>query len=603
MSVRRIVPAVVVVLVIVLLATRLFGSSGGAGSLLSLENSSKSPSQVAGARSQGQQGNQAQATPTSGAASVDSLDQASIQKDAFILLNPASATAGSNIAVTGSGFDPASVIDFYLTADPKNDRKPQELGFAQADSGGSFGGFSFGLPPNYRAATFTVIARQRNSNKESQATGRLDTMRPSVKLGTNVGVVGDQVQISAQGFSPGEEVKVYFNSLAGDAFQAFKASDGGTIEKQAVRIPYGPVGNNSLIFVGSQSQSPVTVQFLMLSLYPDVALSSYATKADTVVSFSGKGFGPGEDVDVHLNNPQAPPILKFTADDSGSFDNAGAFVIPFQLTGKNTLIFIGEKSQATATAGFDVLPYAPNVQPSTYGGRPGTSITFYGDGFARGEVVRFYTGRNQNSQGDEVACAKADDMGQIGAGGSYTIPPNAQAGQLQFTAIGSRSKAAASAAVEVMDAGVPLQVPAQPQTAFHCPYDDQESTQQGQSAQPAPQAPTPQPRPSVNGTPQPRPQTTPTPRSQAGGNSQASSSSRSGVVSGEGGQVELRGDPTSSASAKAKLDPGTTVELSGDSRTIGNDQWLRIKANGQEGWVPASAVQLMTQRAPTPSSR
>ncbi|MHB0868803.1 MAG: SH3 domain-containing protein [Chloroflexota bacterium] len=601
MSLRRIVPVVALVVVVGLLITRVAGG-GGTGSLLSLESPSKPQSQSAGNRSQGtgREGAEGEATATPEATSVDALDEASIQKDAFILLNPASATAGSNVAVTGSGFDPASVIDFYLTADPKSDKKPQDLGFAQADSSGSFGGFGFSLPPNYRSATFTVIARERNSSRETQATGRLETMRPSVKLGTGVGVVGDQIQVSAQGFMPGEEVKVFFNSLGGDPFQTFTASNGGTIEKQSIRVPYGPVGNNSLIFVGDQSQSPVTVQFLMLSLYPDVALSSYATKADTVLSFSGKGFGPDEEVAVHLNNPQAPPILKVKTGEDGGFDNAGAFVIPFLLTGKNTLIFVGEKSQATTTAGFDVLPYTPNVQPSTYGGRPGTSITFYGEGFARSEVVRFYLDRSRDNPGKEVACARADDMGQIGAGGSYTIPTTAEAGQKQFTAVGSRSKAVANTTVEIMDAGVPLQAPAQAEQQFRCPYDDQESGQEETTARPAPPAPTPSgTRASPRSTPQPTPAPTARPRSSAAGDGQ---SSRSAVVADGGGDVEMRGDPVSSSSVKARLQPASTVELTGDSRTVGNEQWLRVKANGQEGWVPSASL-LVTQRAPQPSGR
>lgn len=518
MSARRIVPVAVLALVLAVVAYGMFGG-GGSGSLLSLEGSSPSRStDPAGGRAQsgGQQGQQdapRQVAPTDDATSVDVLDQASIRKEAFILLNPASATAGSSIGVAGSGFDPASVIDLYITSDPKNDKKPQELGFAQADSSGSFGSFSFSLPPNYRAPTFTVIARQRNSSNEAVATGRLESLRPSIKLGTNVGVVGDVVQISAQGFMPDEEVKVYFNSLSGDPFQTFTASNGGSIEKQAIKIPYGPVGNNSIIFIGTESQSPVTVQFLMLTLYPNVAISSYATKADTVLAFSGAGFGPEEEVSVHLNNPQAPPIVTFKSDAGGAFENAGAFVIPFELTGKNTLIFIGQKSQATATAGFDVLPYTPNVQPSTYGGRPGTTITFYGDGFARDEVVRFYLDRTRNSRGRQVACAKADAQGRIGAGGSYTIPPNAQPGQLTFTVVGSRSRAVTTTAVEVMEAGVPIPVPAEPQQEFQCPFDDAESTEEASPpavAQPAPPVPTVQRTPSQQRQPQATPQPTPT---------------------------------------------------------------------------------------------
>lgn len=621
MSVWRIVPVVILIVAAGFLVTRI-GGEGGAGSLLSLEGpgSSKPTAQTADRRSQGsgqQQGSAGESMPTPEAAPIDSLDEASVRKEAFILLNPASATLSSTIGVAGSGFDPASVIDLYLTADPKNDKQPTELGFAQTDSGGSFGSFSFSLPPNYRAPTFTVIAKQRNSSREAMATGRLEALRPSVKLGTNVGAVGDLVQISAQGFMPDEEVEVYFNSLAGDPFASYRAGSGGTIEKEAVRIPYGPVGNNSLIFVGSESQSPVTVPFLMLALYPNVALSSYAAKADTVLAFSGSGFGPDEDVTVHLNNPQSPPIVKFRTAEDGTFENAGAFLIPFELTGKNTLIFVGEKSQATATAGFDVLPYTPNVQPSTYGGRPGTTITFYGDGFARDEVVRVYVDRTRDSPGRQVSCAKADSQGRIGAGGSYTIPADAQAGQQVFTFVGSRSRAVTTSAIEVMEAGVPVQVPAEPETEFRCPFDDEESVQQEQTPAPAapaqvpptPQRPQSQARPGV--TPQPRPTATPT-RPQAGGvvvpssgqSGQDTRTVRPAVVSGAGGPVEVRSDPSAPSGAGASVAPNSRVELLGDVRTVGIDQWVLIRTeDGQEGWVPARSIQVSQERARQPSGQ
>lgn len=607
MSIRRLLPVVGIALV--LFAGYSLFSGGGSGSLLSLDNSSQSQSTTDRSKSQGsgQQGSDTKPgrpTPTADAASIDVLDQEAIQKKAFILLNPASATAGSTVGVAGAGFDPASVIDLYITSDPNNDQKPQELGFAQADSGGSFGSFSFSLPPNYRVPTFTVIARQRNSNNEAMATGRLESLRPSVKLGTNVGVVGDIVQISAQGFMPEEEVKVFFNSLSGEPFQTFTTSNGGSIEKQSIRVPYGPVGNNSVIFIGSESQSPVTVQFLMLTLYPNVAISSYATKADTVLAFSGAGFGPEEEVTVHLNNPQAPPVITFKTDGSGTFDNAGAFIIPFELAGKNTLIFIGQLSQATATAGFDVLPYTPNVQPSTYGGRPGTSITFYGDGFAREEVVRFYLDRTRDSKGREVACAKADSQGRIGAGGSYTIPPDAQTGQLTFTVIGGRSRAVTTTTVEVMEAGVPVQVQDEPQQEYQCPFDDVESANEvapAQTAQPAPPVPTVQrTQPSMvqpQLTPQP---TAPRPTARPAVSPAATPSSRTEQPQQEnepvmdvGGGVELFSDPLNPSSAKATLETGNVLELLGDRRTVGNEEWIRVTVNGQEGWVREASVQPM----------
>src|SRR5690606_41992297 len=62
-------------------------------------------------------------------------------RQAFILLNPATVRPGSSVGVTGSGFDPGAQID--LTIKKTKDDRGTSLGFVQADKGGSFGGFSF----------------------------------------------------------------------------------------------------------------------------------------------------------------------------------------------------------------------------------------------------------------------------------------------------------------------------------------------------------------------------------------------------------------------------------------------------------------------------
>src|SRR5205823_14926665 len=218
-------------------------------------------------------------------------------------------------------------------------------------------------------------AGQRNSDKAARATGLITGGAPQVKLGTGVGKPGDVVQLSAEGFGPSEDIAVSWNSLGSEAIAHLRTDGGGTVREASVQVPFGAVGNNSFIFVGEKSQSPVTVPFLMLNLYPTVDLSSYAIKADNVLSFSGKDFGPNERVMVYLNSPDTPPLTVIDADANGAFKDTGNFLIPFGLKGKQLMIFVGEQSRAPTTATFDLLPYTPNVQPSTYGGRPGTALT------------------------------------------------------------------------------------------------------------------------------------------------------------------------------------------------------------------------------------
>jgi nucleoid-associated protein YgaU len=237
-----------------------------------------------------------------------------------------------------------------------------------------------------------------------------------------------------------------------------------------VRVPFGAVGNNAFIFVGDNSQSPVTVPFQLLNLYPSVDLSSYAIKPDNVLSFSGKDFGPGEQVAVYLNNPDGPPLTTIQTDDSGTFTNSGGFLVPFGLQGKQTLIFMGSESKAPTTASFDTLPYTPSAQPSTYGGRPGTTLTFYAIGFARNEIVHAFVGQTQDNPGTEVSCFRTDGQGNAASGGSYVVPGDATPGQLVFSLTGSRSNSTATAALEVIASDVPVQVP--PQAPFQCDLTD-----------------------------------------------------------------------------------------------------------------------------------
>jgi nucleoid-associated protein YgaU len=392
----------------------------------------------------------------------------SIEAKPLLLLNPSTVRQGSSVGVTGTGFDPGTTVDIYVKQQVSDSVDP--LTFVQVDKSGGFGGVTFSVPDGLPRGNFIVEADQRESEHVARATAVIAGGSPQVKLGTQAAKSGDMVQLSAAGFGPDEEVNVYWNDLSSDVIGTLHTDVSGGIRQGAVRVPFGAVGNNGFIFVGQVSQSPVTVPFQMLNLYPSVDLSSYAIKPDNVLSFSGKDFGPGENVTVYLNNPDSPPLTSIQTDDSGGFANAGGFLVPFGLQGKQTLIFIGKESKAPTTASFDTLPYTPSAQPSTYGGRPGTTLTFYAIGFARNEIVHAFVGRSQDSSGTEVSCFRTDPQGNAASGGSYVVPGDASPGQLVFSLVGSRSLAAATAALEVIASDVPVQVP--PQAAFQCDLTD-----------------------------------------------------------------------------------------------------------------------------------
>jgi hypothetical protein len=386
----------------------------------------------------------------------------------LILLNPGLVRPGASVSVTGSGFDPKAVLDLDLKEQAPAS-SAQTVSFTQANKSGAFTA-DFAAPTSPNSGTLIVEAHERKSDKLAQASLTISGgAAPQVKLGLSAGNPGDSIALSAQGFVPGEPIAIYWNSLQSQPIAALRADRSGNVRSASVTVPFGAVGNNTFIFLGAQSQSPVTMPFVMLNLYPVVQLSSYAIQAGNALTFSGNGFGPGERVLIYLNVPSGPPIATVQADSTGALEQTTGFAIPFVLKGKQTLIFLGELSRAPTTASFDVVPYMPSAQPSTYSGLPGTTVSFYAAGFARSEIVHIYEGRTPLAAGRMVGCFRTNNQGEAGAVGAYVIPGDVPAGKLTFALTGAESGGVATTTVQVLPSTIPAQAPAQP--PFTCTLD------------------------------------------------------------------------------------------------------------------------------------
>lgn len=385
----------------------------------------------------------------------------------LILLNPGVVRQGASLNVMGTGFAPHSVISLVVKNPATN--KPLTTISVQADKNGGFIGATLKVPTSLSSGSFVVEAHPSNSTQMAKAIGNVAGGAPQVKLGVQVGQPGNAVGFSAHGFSPGETINVYWNSLGGQPVATFQADTGGGVGQGSLQIPFGVVGTNTFLFVGDKSQSMTAAPLLLLSLYPTATLTNYAIRADNSETFNGKGFGPGERVFVFLNDTNSLPIAVIQSDAHGAFHKAGNFNVPFSLKGKQTLVFMGEQSRTMSTVKFTVLPYMPHAQASTYGGFPGTTVTFYAAGFARDEVVHVFVGGTHDAHGNMVSCFRTDGKGNAASVGSYLIPGDTQVGKLTFSLIGAKSGSTALATMTIDAPPVPVNVPSQP--PFTCPLD------------------------------------------------------------------------------------------------------------------------------------
>jgi hypothetical protein len=387
-----------------------------------------------------------------------------------ILLNPGLVRPGTQVAVSGFGFDAGSVVDVVLQTSGSASQSPVTL--AKTDKNGSFTA-GFAMPEGVATRGPTVLARERDGDKTARAQAVVAAGLGSLKVGKQVGKPGDRVTLTGAGFSPGEDVKVYWGVLSGPPAQTLLADQSGNVGQASLRVPVVPVGNSTLALIGGKSQTVATSPFIVLGLYPTVSVAPYALKAANRIGFAGKGFGPDERVLVYVNSTAGAPVMTVQADSNGGFSGMG-LVIPFGLKKQQSLILLGEISRAVVSSGFLVLPYNPTAQPSTYGGAPGTSLTFYATGFAPNEVVLVYKHRTHDSAGELVGAFRADERGRAAAAAQYMIAAD-QPGKLVFTLVGRKSEGVATASVQVQGSDVSAQVPPQPKFTLPPDLQDQPS--------------------------------------------------------------------------------------------------------------------------------
>jgi hypothetical protein len=242
--------------------------------------------------------------------------------------------------------------------------------------------------------------------------------------------------------------------MSGTPATTLTAGSNGSISSASVPVGLAPVGPSTLVLVGTKTAATATAPYQMLGLYPMTTPHPYAILGGHVMTYSGGGFAPGEQVLIYFNASGGMPALTAQTTSTGSFRTS--FIVPYGLIGRQTLTSVGEQSRASQSTSFTIEPYRPQVQGSTYGAMPGTSISFYASGFAANEVVLVHL-----RGGPLITAFRVDAHGNAAAAGSYVIPSNVQ-GALAFSLVGQTSFGSGVAKVSVTAPQFPVNVPPQP---------------------------------------------------------------------------------------------------------------------------------------------
>ncbi|MFT4236033.1 MAG: choice-of-anchor G family protein, partial [Microbacterium sp.] len=163
-----------------------------------------------------------------------------------------------------------------------------------------------------------------------------------------------------------------------------------------------------------------------------------------VVTLTGSGFEPGETVTVEFPDGTTQEV---TATGTGELPAGITYTVPDDAEDGDVLTFTATgatsdtPAEATSTVTVEqVWDTTLTTDPTSV--EPGDDVTLTGSGFEPGETVTIVP-----SDGGDPITVTADDDGNITA--TYTVPDDAEPGDLTFTATGDTSDTPAEATVTV----------------------------------------------------------------------------------------------------------------------------------------------------------
>jgi serine/threonine protein phosphatase PrpC len=222
-------------------------------------------------------------------------------------------------------------------------------------------------PPTIEPSPGTGESQCPNSEGKAPALVRLDeySFHPEHDVGFN-----------GTGFQPGEGVDVRLGNLKSSPtsqndqeLTTAHANNGGDVTGEAHVSMMSP-GTYHLYFIGQQCTPPITINIILLPFTPWVVLDNYAPHPHYSLGFRGQDFAPNEQVQVYLNDQNSQPVAQVTADNSGQFAVNQVWNVG-DLTGDNTLIFVGSASKMVVSVHFTVVPQQPALRAAgTFGQSP-----------------------------------------------------------------------------------------------------------------------------------------------------------------------------------------------------------------------------------------
>jgi hypothetical protein len=286
---------------------------------------------------------------------------------------PATASPGSMILVTGTGFPAQERVQVYFQTPERGTVA------ALANANGSFSTL-LTVPSAYSPGTQYYVY----VNSDTYSTKMLfNFAKPGISLTdpTTQPTFGSPTSFTATGFKPNEKVNLMWSYTTGSTLNAgtvLTGSDGSfTTILTMPSIPHGAQGK--LVATGSSSSFTASAAITEAA---GLIYDPSSAAAGTTVNLKGGAFGSNELVNVSF---EGAPVATVKTDATGSF------ATPFTVSDSNqigyednAIVVNGLLSGAKAKGGFN---RRPKITISPNHGGPGTRIRVTGTHFSRNAKV------------------------------------------------------------------------------------------------------------------------------------------------------------------------------------------------------------------------
>jgi hypothetical protein len=271
-----------------------------------------------------------------------------------ISISPSSGVVGSTVTLTGSGFTPNSAYSAKF--------EDTILAMGNVGSAGSFS-TTCEIPPYPRGSHEVTVTT--SGSDTSNIAGF--TIIPAVHTDINYGHVGEQVDISGNGFAAYADIEIYFDN---DNVGTTRTNARGSFFGATLTVPE-VTGGDHTIAVSDGIYAPT----LTFQVVPLIELNPMPEKVGDRISISGSGYGDEVELYFYIDG-YAVDYASTITDTNGNF-TANNFIIP-PLQHGNHVLSVRDEKYNVATKSFTI---SQSLAISPANGSAGTQVTLTGNGF------------------------------------------------------------------------------------------------------------------------------------------------------------------------------------------------------------------------------